>query len=307
LLDPHLIVSCYHRACEADVQAFKPGNVSVANPGHGMDAKDFLDSAQVTAEVMSEQLQSAHPILGKSIYLAASATMNKVSCNTNLGIILLCFPLAHAAASCETWDGYRRSLEHVLDNADVADTQYVFDAITLMGPAGLGSRNEHDVAKPAGGKLKQIMASVAHYDLIAKQYSNNFNEVLCFGMNSISALGVDPQHLDREIEEVTAVVFLDFLATYPDTHISRKYGATMAEAVRDEARIKRNLLNAASDPEEKRKTLLQFDSALKSRGINPGTSADMTVAVMFAALLENTLRSDAGGKSRRAAESCGCR
>jgi triphosphoribosyl-dephospho-CoA synthase len=32
--------------------------------------------------------------------------------------------------------------------------------------------------------------------------------------------------------------------------------------------------------------LMAFDAALKERGLNPGTSADLTVATLFAAALE---------------------
>jgi triphosphoribosyl-dephospho-CoA synthase len=40
-----------------------------------------------------------------------------------------------------------------------------------------------------------------------------------------------------------------------------------------------------------RAPLLAFDRALKERGINPGTSADLTVATLFAATLEDLNKS----------------
>jgi len=39
-------------------------------------------------------------------------------------------------------------------------------------------------------------------------------------------------------------------------------------------------------PEAMTAPLMAFDAALKERGLNPGTSADLTVATLFAAALE---------------------
>jgi triphosphoribosyl-dephospho-CoA synthase len=72
----------------------------------------------------------------------------------------------------------------------------------------------------------------------------------------------------------------------PDTLIERKYGERIAARVREEARpIESGLLQSAS-PEAMAAPLKAFDLALKERGLNPGTSADLTVATLFAAALE---------------------
>ena len=78
---------------------------------------------------------------------------------------------------------------------------------------------------------------------------------------------------------------MTFLAAIPDTHIARKFGLATAEAVRREAAAWRDAFAAAPDPEAIAGGLLSWDAALKSRGINPGTSADLTVATLFASSL----------------------
>jgi triphosphoribosyl-dephospho-CoA synthase len=78
---------------------------------------------------------------------------------------------------------------------------------------------------------------------------------------------------------------LTFLAAMPDTHIVRKFDMGVAEAVRREAVDWRDAFAAASDPAAIAGSLLGWDAALKSRGINPGTSADLTVATLFASNL----------------------
>jgi triphosphoribosyl-dephospho-CoA synthase len=76
-----------------------------------------------------------------------------------------------------------------------------------------------------------------------------------------------------------------------DTHVVRKFDLGTAEAVRREAVDWRDALTAAADPEGISDGLLNWDAALKSRGINPGTSADLTVATLFASSL-SFLRGD---------------
>ena len=68
----------------------------------------------------------------------------------------------------------------------------------------------------------------------------------------------------------------------PDTHIARKFDIRVAEAVRREAVDWRDALAASADPARLAEDLLSWDQELKSRGINPGTSADLTVATVFA-------------------------
>ena len=49
-------------------------------------------------------------------------------------------------------------------------------------------------------------------------------------------------------------------------------------------------LDASADPERLAPELLAWDADLKQRGLNPGTSADLTVAAIFARRLRNALR-----------------
>ena len=86
--------ACFLRACELDVTVRKPGNVSVASPGHGMTAEQFIASAEAAAAPLFEPGRSgrrAHRARGRRRRWAAAG------CNTNLGIVLLCAPIAAAA------------------------------------------------------------------------------------------------------------------------------------------------------------------------------------------------------------------
>jgi triphosphoribosyl-dephospho-CoA synthase len=81
-------------------------------------------------------------------------------------------------------------------------------------------------------------------------------------------------------------VYLSLLGAFPDSHVERKHGAEVAATVRREARGWARRLLAAADPAGLAPELLGFDRSLKARGINPGTSADLTVASLFCAALD---------------------
>jgi triphosphoribosyl-dephospho-CoA synthase len=48
-------------------------------------------------------------------------------------------------------------------------------------------------------------------------------------------------------------------------------------------------LQIVNDPEQVKPLLYQMDIELKSKGLNPGTSADLTVATVLTAFLECSL------------------
>ncbi len=80
-------------------------------------------------------------------------------------------------------------------------------------------------------------------------------------------------------------VYLGYLAHIPDTLIERKFGARTAAQVREEAGPIEASFTECQSPDAMTAPLTAFDRALKERGLNPGTSADLTVATLFAASL----------------------
>ena len=76
-------------------------------------------------------------------------------------------------------------------------------------------------------------------------------------------------------------VHLHYLSHFPDSHIVRKYGETIAKLVQNEAAEHEAEFINTYNPKTYQNTLLTFDAALKKRGLNPGTSADLTVATLL--------------------------
>jgi len=93
--------------------------------------------------------------------------------------------------------------------------------------------------------------------------------------------------LERWIKHNRAAtrVYLGYLAHLPDTLIERKFGTRTAAKVLEEAGPIEASFTACQSPEAMTAPLMAFDHALKARGLNPGTSADLTVATLFAASL----------------------
>ncbi len=81
-------------ACRAELDALKPGNVHVHAGGHGMEVAHFEASAAAAAPFRSA---IAAMKVGTRILRAVEASFAAAGCNTNLGILLLCAPLAAAA------------------------------------------------------------------------------------------------------------------------------------------------------------------------------------------------------------------
>lgn len=273
------IGAAFREACLVELAALKPGNVHRYADGHGMTVADFEASAAAAAEAFALPGLS----VGARILCAIERTQAAVGCNTNLGIALLCAPLAEAAAV--EGDDLRRNLETVLRQLDLADAKDAFEAIRLAAPAGLSTSERHDVHEPARVDLRTAMAAAAERDLIARQYESGFADVFDCGLAGLQAR----RNLCWSEPWAAAGVYLDLLARFPDTHVVRKFGLDTAEAVRQRALPLAEALRRASEPESMTTELLAFDADLKGEGINPGTSADLTVASLFARRLQDEM------------------
>lgn len=267
-------------ACALDVAVRKPGNVSAASPGHGMDAAHFLASADAAQQGLFERGVS----VGARIEAAVGATLAVAGCNTNLGIVLLCAPLA--AAWERTGPGadaavLRAALQQVLDGLDVDDARAAYRAIAAAHPGGLGRAEAQDVAEPPSVTLREAMSLAADRDRIARQYASGYADLFDTGLAALAARGRPGEAVAADAAAVQAL-YLAFLGRFPDAHIVRKYGPATAQAVTTEAAVW--LARAEhGEPVGDDPAFAAWDASLKARGLNPGTSADLTVASLFLA------------------------
>ena len=266
-------------ACRLDVETPKPGNVSVQSAGHGMRAVQFITSAEVAAAAL---LTRGAPV-GLRVLDAVTRTRDAVGCNTNLGILLLIAPLAAAledAARPLSAAPWRAATERVLARLDIDDTRLAYRAIALANPGGLGEAPDQSVHTPPTVGLREAMTLAAGRDSIARQYAEGFRDIFESGLAAFREVAAD------QPRTATLNVFLTFLGNWPDSHIVRKQGTAVAQSVtlaarERHAKWRRSLAQNPSD------AVLQpldaWDAELKASAINPGTSADLTVATLFVA------------------------
>ena len=273
------LADAFKAACMAELEALKPGNVHIFADGHGMTVQDFITSAEAASVVIAQPNLS----LGERILHSVQATQKVIACNTNLGIILLCAPLIHAALQPSTLT-FMQSLKSALANTTIEDAENTFAAIRLANPAGLGESAQFDVHKTATCTLLVAMQTAANRDsagdMIARQYTNSYEEIM-------ESLLVYQQALARwqRTAWATTAVHLHFMAHFLDSHIVRKYGETIAKLVQNEALEHECEFLKAYNPKNYLAPLLKFDEALKKRRLNPGTSADLTVTTLLMAYL----------------------
>jgi triphosphoribosyl-dephospho-CoA synthase len=276
------IADTFIAACRGELDAPKPGNVHVFADGHGMTVDHFLLSAEVAARPLAQHGAS----VGARIFGAIEATSASVGQNTNLGIVLLCAPLAAAAEIAEDFGGdLRQSLKTTLAGLTRADAQAAFEAIVLANPAGLGASERHDVRAPASITLLEAMQEAADRDRIAWQYASGYTDVFGIGLEALEAAA----GRGWPAPWPAVSVYLAFLAASPDSHVARKHGAKAAEALQTSAAGVRDSFMSSRDPAESLADLLDFDRRLKAESLNPGTSADLTVATLFADRLTRIL------------------
>lgn len=275
-------------ACVLEASAPKPGNVSPGRPFADVRYEDFV----VSAEAIARPLEGAgRRPLGETILMAVEATAARTNANTNLGIVLLLAPLARAAvrlldspAAAERDDrlrNLRAEVARVLMDTTVADAKSAYRAIRLANPGGLGSAEEQDVASEPTVTLLDAMRLSADRDGVAREWATNYETTFERGVPVLlNARGEGLTLCDAIVE-----TYLTLLATATDTHIVRRGGDDLARRVSQLAAAALEAGGVRSDSGRLR--IDAMDTALRDpRNLaNPGTSADLTAATLFAALL----------------------
>jgi triphosphoribosyl-dephospho-CoA synthase len=269
------ISAAFLAACRAELDALKPGNVHRHSAGHGMDVAHFERAAEAAAGPIADPSLS----VGKRILRATEASVAATGLNTNLGIVLLCAPIAKAASETSFDIGLRRRLDMILAALDEEDAADTFAAIRIANPAGLGKVEKGDIRdKPERMTLIAAMHLAAERDRIANAYVTTYSDIFDFALPVFQ----DARMVTNDFNLAVTTLHMSLLAEFLDTHIVRKYGEAIAAEVRQEARA----LKAQWSPVASAKSvplLIEFDAKMKSKGLNPGTTADFVVATLFVA------------------------
>jgi len=299
------IAQCGTIATLLEVSGFpKPGNVHRTQNFENTRYEDFLISgvaiyptlrkiASRGKAVQQGQLTIQEIQIGQAILEAVEATQSwQKGGNTNLGIILLLLPLACVAGMVlsepfHTIAHFRELLHRIVVNSTPSDTIYLFKAIQLANPGGLGKVKQFDVNSTTPEELIaqnislfDIFKLSASLDSIAREWITQFQITFEIGYPFF----IDTFQQTRDFNISTVHTYLKILSTIPDTLITRKYNIKLAKHIQTKAKLilkKGGLLTQQS-----KELLWQFDHELRNeKKLNPGTSADLTAASIMVALL----------------------
>ncbi len=274
---PTTLGTCATLACLWEATAPKPGNVYRGADFEDLTYVDFLTSAAIIGPVLEHAAQQG---VGATVLEAVRQTHAAVATNTNLGMILLLAPLAVVPAEKTLATG----VITVLNALSSDDAKHVFEAIRTAQPGGLGQVETADVNNTSAPEvsLQEAMQLAADRDLIARQYTNHFEQVFYVA----DCIEKEVQR-DGPLSDAIVYAYLQLLAEFPDSLLQRKQGEQVAREVAAQAAA----VLSQGDPGETayEASLAEFDFSLRTHRRNPGTSADLIAAALFVLLREERL------------------
>ncbi len=282
---PDRIEEAVQLACLWEATARKVGNVHRYRDFADTTYPDFVTSGLALARACRQAVSAPPVTVGALVLAGVTATRRRVRANTNLGITLLLAPLAAVPVGVDL----RLGVGDVLACLTVADAALAYAAVRLAAPGGLGTAPAQDVAAPPTVTLLEAMKLAADRDQVARQYVTGFADVYGVGVPALLA-GFGRQ---GSIEAAIIHCQLTLVAEFPDSLIARKCGPAVAVAVRDRAAA---VMDAGGIATAAGRSLgVRLDTHLRADGNrrNPGATADLVTACLFAALRDGTLPPDA--------------
>lgn len=278
-------------ACLIEATAPKPGNVHPQAAFRDLCYNDFVLAARAIADPLS---LAGSVGLGTSILNSIRAVRDATGTNVNLGIVLLLAPLVAVPPS----QSLKSGIASVLRQTTIDDAAQVYQAIRLAAPGGMGEVSAQDIRERPTVTLYEAMTLAADRDRIAEQYANHYAIVFaaCDRLREMMNESSDWQASIVKLE-------LWIMSQWPDTLIMRKCGRALAEEAA--AKAAAVLAVSESDPEQLPRALVQFDAWLRADGHrrNPGTTADLIAATLFAARRDGLIKLPTLAEVRRAANS----
>lgn len=293
------ISNCLELAILYEVSGYpKPGNVHRTADFKETTFEHYLASSVAIApsfrwaanqgiRVSEREINASEIGVGTAIKYSVERMLESQSGgNTLLGAIIILIPIAAAAGminGCFSLTKLRKNIKVVVESTTPQDAVAVYDAIAAVNPGGLKKTKKLDVTDPNSKKeildknitLLDTFKIAASYDSITSEWVNNYPITFDLGYPYFVK-----QLKEGNINIATVHTFLKILSEVPDTFISRKVGQTIAESISAEAK---EVLDAGGLTSSLgRNLLLKLDSRLRDseHNLSPGTTADITEAVL---------------------------
>ena len=299
---------CLELAILLEVSAYpKPGNVHRTADFTGTRYEHFLASAvavaphfRIAAEqgiaVSREEISPPDVRIGKVVKNAVQSVAQwQNGGNTLLGSILLLSPLVIAAGMTLakqkiSLSRLRENLKLIVESTTPVDAVDVYEAIALANPSALGKVPKLDVTNPTSKQrileehvtLFDVFKIASDYDSIASEWVKNYPITFDLGYPFFA----EQLESTKDINVATVHTFLEILSKIPDTFIARKVGLEKAKDVSTRARqvLDKGGLTTRTGTQQ----LWNLDKRLRdpTHALSPGTTADITQAVLALAILE---------------------
>jgi triphosphoribosyl-dephospho-CoA synthase len=273
------IGQCATLACLLEATAPKVGNVHRGADFVDLTFTDFAASAVAIGPAMEAAIDTG---VGQAVRDAVAATRAVVTTNTNLGMALLIAPLA-AVPRDEPLSP--AAVSKVLSQPMANDCRLVYEAIRVAQPGGLGQVESMDVANEPPSNLLTAMRLASGRDLVARQYVEDFRLVLDDALPRLIAGRKEGWSLTESIVHA----HIGLIAQHGDSLIARKCGPELAAKASVLARLALDRGQPGDDAYYE--AVADFDFWLRADGNrrNPGTTADLIAAALFAALRDGQL------------------
>jgi triphosphoribosyl-dephospho-CoA synthase len=304
--EPRDISRCAILASLLEVSASpKPGNVHrLSSPRqHDKSYEQFLSAIASLGSHFRDVAEIGF-ILGRGnkaiepdlhlgpVFLAALGDMMEWQNGGNLllGHVLLLLPLAVATGATigygkSTIRDIRGVLDHVLASGNTEDVINLYEGIQKCNPGGMGAVDRFDLnnssfdteLRDANAQFRDVFAASSETDWISQEWMSVFRITFLESFprlrTLVPALGIN---------DAIVQLFLELLATRPDSLILRKSGQ---DAVEVTTKARACVDAGGMQTREGREMIEQLDAELVERKLNPGTTADLIAAAVFLLLV----------------------
>jgi triphosphoribosyl-dephospho-CoA synthase len=251
----------------------KPGNVDRERDLPDLHFEQFLAGAVGAREGLEVAVDGP---VGEAFETAVAGMADAAGTNTQFGCLLLLSPLVRAAGR---GDLTPEGASSVVEDTTVDDAAAFYrafehaDVAVRDPPAGV---DDLDVRRGADAipavrdreaTLADVMDLSAAHDANAREWVEGFPRVFRAAARIEADTG--------PVTDRVADAFLALLAEAPDTLVVTEHGEEVAHEIQQRA-----LDLQGADRDE----VADFAADLVARGVNPGTTADLTAAAVFVAL-----------------------
>jgi len=243
----------------------KPGNVDRCHDYPDTRLEHFLASTILSRSAL-EEAELGTGRIGEIIKHAVRDTNTHGGGNTHFGAFILLIPLVYG----RDITGALKALE----KTDVSDAVAFYKAFAMTA-VRMNATDELDVNDPhtltvirdRELTLMDVMTHSAAHDMVAREWVTGFR---------LSRKGADMLIGTGPGRDAIVKTFLSLLATEPDTFIIKKHGPGIAMEI----------MMAAREVLEGKRTAEDLDAECIRRSINPGSIADIVIAAIYIALGE---------------------